>query len=130
MVMGTYGIGVSRLLAAIIEQNHDDKGCIWTKESAPFDLQIIVSNIKDDEQVALGEKLYETMLAKGVDVLLDERKDRFGAKMKDYELIGVPHAVVIGKNLADGVVEFISRDGMVKEEVSVETIVDFLTERF
>ncbi len=130
MVMGTYGIGVSRLLAAIIEQNHDDKGCIWTKESAPFDLQIIVSNIKDDAQVALGEALYETMLAKGVDVLLDERKDRFGAKMKDYELIGVPHAVVIGKKLADGVVEFMTRDGMVKEEVSVEAIIDLLTERF
>ncbi len=130
MVMGTYGIGVSRLLAAIIEQNHDDKGCIWTKESAPFDLQIIVSNIKDDEQVALGEKLYESMLAKGVDVLLDERKDRFGAKMKDYELIGVPHAVVIGKKLSDGTVEFLSRDGMLKEEVSVDTIADFLAERF
>ena len=130
MVMGTYGIGVSRLLAAIIEQNHDDKGCIWTKESAPFDLQIIISNIKDDEQVTLGEKLYEVMLAKGVDVLLDERKDRFGAKMKDYELLGVPHAVVIGKNLADGVVEFISRNGMEKEEVSVAEIVDFLSERF
>ncbi|MEN8728086.1 MAG: proline--tRNA ligase [Sulfurovum sp.] len=130
MVMGTYGIGVSRLLAAIIEQNHDDKGCIWTKESAPFDLQVIVSNIKDEEQVALGEKLYEAMLAKGVDVLLDERKDRFGAKMKDYELIGVPHAVVIGKKLSDGIVEFLSRDGMVKEEVSVETIADLLSERF
>jgi len=73
MVMGTYGIGVSRLLAGIIEQNHDDKGCIWTKESAPFDLQIIISNIKDEAQVALGETLYAAMLEKGVDVLLDER---------------------------------------------------------
>jgi len=104
MVMGTYGIGVSRLLAAVIEQNHDDKGCIWTEESAPFKLQIIISNIKDDAQVTLGEKLYNTMLSKGVDVLLDERKDRFGAKMKDYELIGVPYAVVIGKKLVDGLV--------------------------
>ena len=130
MVMGTYGIGVSRLLAAIIEQNHDDKGCIWTKESAPFDLQIIISNIKDEEQVALGEALYEKMLAKGVDVLLDERKDRFGAKMKDYELIGVPHAVVIGKKLSDGIVEFMTRDGMIKEEVPSEAIADLLAERF
>jgi len=130
MVMGTYGIGVSRLLAGIIEQNHDDKGCIWTKESAPFDLQIIISNIKNEEQVALGEKLYAAMLDKGVDVLLDERKDRFGAKMKDYELIGVPHAVVIGKKLADGMVEFITRDGMEKEEVSAEAIADLLLERF
>ncbi len=130
MVMGTYGIGVSRLLAAIIEQNHDDKGCVWTKESAPFDLQIIVSNIKDEAQMALGEALYKVMLDKGVDVLLDERKDRFGAKMKDYELIGVPYAVVIGKKLSDGVVEFMKRDGMVKEEISAETIADLLSERF
>jgi prolyl-tRNA synthetase len=130
MVMGTYGIGVSRLLAAIIEQNHDDKGCIWTKESAPFDLQIIISNIKDEAQVALGEKLYALMLQKGVDVLLDERKDRFGAKMKDYELLGVPHAVVIGKKLADGLVEFVTRDGMQKDETSADDIEDLLSERF
>ena len=130
MVMGTYGIGVSRLLAAIIEQNHDDKGCIWTKESAPFDLQIIISNIKDEEQVALGEKLYALMLEKGVDVLLDERKDRFGAKMKDYELLGVPHAVVIGKKLSDGLVEFVTRDGMQKDETSVDAIENILLKRF
>jgi len=130
MVMGTYGIGVSRLLAAIIEQNHDDKGCIWTKESSPFDLQIIISNIKDEEQVALGEKLYALMLEKGVDVLLDERKDRFGAKMKDYELLGVPHAVVIGKKLSDGLVEFVTRDGMQKDETSVDAIENILLKRF
>ena len=130
MVMGTYGIGVSRLLAAIIEQNHDDKGCIWTKASAPFDLQIIISNIKDEAQVALGEKLYASMLELGVDVLLDDRKDRFGAKMKDYELLGVPHAVVIGKKLSDGLVEFVTRDGMLKDEVSAEQIEALLKERF
>ena len=122
MVMGTYGIGVSRLLAAIIEQNHDDKGCIWTKESAPFDLQLIVSNIKDEAQMALGEKLYEALKAKGIDVLFDERKDRFGAKMKDYELLGVPHAIVIGKKLQDGLVEFVTREGLVKEEISPDDI--------
>jgi len=127
--MGTYGIGVSRLLAGIIEQNHDDKGCIWTKESAPFDLHILVSNIKDEAQVALGEEIYEAMKAQGVDVLLDDRKDRFGAKMKDYELLGIPHAVVIGKKLVDGQVEFITREGMEKEEVTSETILNVLKER-
>ena len=128
--MGTYGIGVSRLLAGIIEQNHDDKGCIWTKESAPFDLQIIVSNIKDEAQVALGETLYNALTAKGVDVLLDDRKERFGPKIKDYELMGVPHGVIIGKKLADGMVEFMTRDGMQKEEVSSEEILAFLESRF
>jgi len=127
--MGTYGIGVSRLLAGIIEQNHDDKGCIWTKESAPFDLQIIVSNIKDEAQVALGEKLYTYAKSLGLDALLDDRKDRFGPKIKDYELLGVPHAVVIGKKLAEGMVEFMTRDGMLKEEVSIESIEDTIRQK-
>ena len=127
--MGTYGIGVSRILAGIIEQSHDNKGCIWTKESAPFDIQIIISNIKDEAQVALGEKLYEACKAIGLDTLLDDRKDRFGPKIKDYELLGVPHAVVIGKKLTDGNVEFMTRDGMIKEEVSIESILDLITQR-
>ena len=129
MVMGTYGIGVSRLLAAIIEQHHDDKGCIWTKESAPFALYILVSNIKDEAQVALGERLYEALRAKGIDVLLDDRKDRFGAKMKDYELLGIPNAVVIGKKLQDGLVEFVTREGLVKEEISADDIIDVAAQR-
>ena len=129
MVMGTYGIGVSRLLAAIIEQHHDEKGCIWTKESAPFDLYIMVSNIKDKAQLALGEEVYIALQSAGIDVLFDDRKDRFGAKMKDYELIGIPHAVIIGKKLSDGLVEFVTREGMVKEEVSAEEIVSFVQER-
>ena len=124
MVMGTYGIGVSRLLAGIIEQNHDDKGCIWTKESAPFDVQVIVSNIKDEEQVALGEKVYEELRANGLDVLLDDRKERFGPKIKDYELLGVPHAVIIGKKLVDGVVEVMTRRGLGKEEATPATVVE------
>ncbi len=129
MVMGTYGIGVSRLLAAIIEQHHDEKGCIWTKESAPFDLYIMVSNIKDEAQLALGEEVYAALQSAGIDVLFDDRKDRFGAKMKDYELIGIPHAVIIGKKLSDGLVEFVTREGMLKEEVPTEEIVSFIQER-
>lgn len=128
--MGTYGIGVSRLLAGIIEQNHDDKGCIWTKESAPFDLYILISNIKDEAQVELAEKVYKDMQNIGLDVILDDRKDRFGAKMKDYELIGIPHALVIGKNLVNGTVEFVTRDGMVKEEVSISELNTFLGNKF
>jgi len=119
-VMGTYGIGISRLLAAIIEQHHDEKGCIWTSASAPFSVQIIVSNVKKDAEREAGEELYEALQAKGISVLLDDRKERFGFKMKDFELIGIPLAVVIGKNLADGKVEIIRRDGLAKEEVSNE----------
>ena len=129
MVMGTYGIGVSRLLAGIIEQNHDDKGCIWTKESAPFDVQVIVSNIKDEEQVALGEKLYSELKAKGLDVLLDDRKERFGPKIKDFELLGVPYAIVIGKKLVDGEVELIIRRGLEKEVHTPDSILDAVMQK-
>lgn len=129
MVMGTYGIGVSRLLAAIIEQNHDENGCIWTKESTPFELYILVSNVKDEAQLKAGEELYTQMKAAGVDVLLDDRKDRFGAKIKDYELLGIPYAVVIGKNLEEGNVELITRNGMGKEIFALEQIAAVLKER-
>jgi len=129
MIMGTYGIGVSRLLAGIIEQNHDDKGCVWTKASAPFDLQIIISNIKDEAQVELAEDIYNQLNSKGVDILLDDRKDRFGAKIKDYELMGVPYALIIGKKLSEDMVEIITRDGMGKEDVSISSVVEILSER-
>lgn len=127
--MGTYGIGISRLLAAIIEQHHDDKGCIWTKASAPFAVQIIVSNVKKEEERKAGEKLYEALRSKGVEVLLDDRKERFGFKMKDFELIGIPLAVVIGKNLSEGKVEIVTRDGLVKEEIDAAVIADEVLRR-
>ena len=121
-MMGTYGIGVSRLLAAIIEQHHDERGCIWTKESAPFAVTIIVSNIKDEAQMTLAEETYAELQAKGIEVLLDDRKERFGFKMKDFELIGIPLALVIGKNLAEGSVELIERNGLEKRMISTDAI--------
>jgi len=131
-VMGTYGIGVSRLLAGIIEQNHDEKGCVWTKESAPFMVDIIVAKAKNEEQMAVAEKLYAELKAKGIDVLLDDRADKktgFGVKVKDFELIGIPFAVVIGNDIADGKVEFITRDGLQKEEMALENLVDAVIEK-
>ncbi|WP_457605520.1 proline--tRNA ligase [Nitratifractor sp.] len=128
-VMGTYGIGVSRLLAAIIEQHHDDRGCIWTRESAPFDVEIVVSNIANDAEREKAEEIYRLLQERGVEVLLDDRKERFGFKMKDFELIGIPYGVVIGKKLSEGVVELITRDGLEREEVPVTEIVERLLER-
>ncbi|RLA76618.1 MAG: proline--tRNA ligase [Epsilonproteobacteria bacterium] len=127
--MGTYGIGVSRLLAAIIEQHHDDKGCIWTKESAPFAVTLIVSNIKNEAQMSFAEEIYTTLQAKGIEVLLDDRKERYGFKMKDFELIGIPLAVVIGKNLAEGSVELIKRDGLEKSMISTDKIIEEVMDR-
>ena len=126
--MGTYGIGVSRLLAAIIEQHHDDRGCIWTKESTPFALTIIISNIKDEAQVSLGEEVYSKLRDDGIEVLLDDRKERFGFKMKDFELIGTPLALVIGKNLSDGNVEIVKRDGLEKIMIPSSDIFEKLEE--
>ena len=120
-LMGTYGIGISRLLAAIIEQNHDDRGPIWTKESAPFDLEIIVSNIKKEEELSLGERLYKE-LSKDFDVLLDDRKERFGFKISDFELLGIPYAIIVGKKVKDGLVEIVNRKTLEKEEVSVDEV--------
>jgi len=131
-VMGTYGIGVSRLLAGIIEQNHDEKGCVWTKASAPYNVDIIVAKAKNEEQMAVAEKLYSELQAKGIDVLLDDRADKktgFGVKMKDFELIGMNYAVVIGNDISEGKVELITRKDLSKENVSLENIVDVLMEK-
>jgi len=131
-VMGTYGIGVSRLLAGIIEQNHDEKGCVWTKESAPFSVDIIVAKAKKEEQMEVAQKLYSDLQAKGVDVLLDDRADKktgFGVKVKDFELIGMSYAVVIGNDIAEGNVELITRDGLSKEMIPLDSIVETLMEK-
>lgn len=128
-VMGCYGIGVSRLVAAVIEQNHDDKGCIWTKETAPFMVDIIVSNSKKEEEAQVGEKIYNELKASGVETILDDRINaRFGFKMGDFELIGFPYAVVIGKRLEDGIVEIVDRKTLEKTEVKVEEVVSKILE--
>ncbi len=127
-VMGTYGIGVSRLLAAIIEQHHDDKGCKWTKESSPFAVEIILSNAKDEPQSQFAQELYQALKTKNVKVLLDDRKERFGFKMKDYELIGIPFAIVVGQKLEDGMVELVYRDGRPSKEIAIKDIVNVICE--
>jgi prolyl-tRNA synthetase len=120
--MATFGIGVSRLVASVIEQNHDENGCIWTKETAPFMVNIMVSNIKDEEQVILGEELYLKLLGENVEVMFDDRKERFGFKMKDAELIGFPYTVIIGKELANGLVQVYDRKTTQKSSVKVGDI--------
>lgn len=108
-IMGTYGMGVSRLVAAVIEQHHDDKGCIWTQATAPYLVNVMVSNIKEEAHLAYAEKLYETLGDNGIDVILDDRKERFGFKMSDAELIGFPFTVIVGKELNNGQVQIMVR---------------------
>ncbi len=121
-IMGTYGMGVSRLVAAVIEQHHDDNGCIWTKTTAPYMVNIMVSNIKDEAQVELGEKLYGQLQEAGVEVMIDDRKERFGFKMKDAELIGFPYTVIIGKELVNGQVQIYDRATTQKIAVAADEI--------
>jgi prolyl-tRNA synthetase len=129
-IMGTYGIGVSRLLAGIIEQHHDDKGCIWTKESAPFLVDIIVAKAKDSKQMEVAEEIYHKLLKQGISVILDDRADKktgFGVKMKDFELIGFPYAIIVGNDIRDGKVELIRRDNLLKEKIALDSIVEKVT---
>ncbi len=127
-IMGTYGMGISRLVASVIEQHHDESGCIWTKETAPYMVNIMINNIKNKAQVEAGEALYEQLQNANVEVMLDDRKERFGFKMKDAELIGFPYTVIVGKELVDGNVQLFDRATKTKESMSVTTIFDRLME--
>ncbi|MCT7649379.1 proline--tRNA ligase [Aliarcobacter butzleri] len=128
-IMGCYGIGVSRLVAAVIEQNHDDKGCIWTKATAPFMVDIIVSNSKKEEEAKVGEELYSKLKQTGISTILDDRINaRFGFKMSDFELLGFPYAVVIGKKLEDGLVEIVDRKTLEKIDVKVDKVISKILE--
>lgn len=128
ILMGTYGLGVSRLMAAVIEQHHDDKGCQWTLATAPFKVNVMVSNIKDEEQVAFGEGVYSELKVNGISTIIDDRKERFGFKIKDAELIGFPYTVIIGKSLAEGSVEILDRQNNEKIMVSKDAVVEKLKE--
>ncbi len=116
-IMGCYGIGVSRLIAAAIEQNHDDKGIIWPKEIAPFVVDIIVGDVKKEEQLDFATNLYEELKKAEVKVLLDDRSERFGPKIADFELVGFPIGVIVGKKLKNGKVEIRDRKSGEKFEV-------------
>lgn len=118
--MGCYGVGVSRLVAVMIEASHDEKGCIWNKQTAPYLLDIIVSNSKDEAQSAYAEEIYSTLKQERLSVLLDDRNERFGFKMKDYELIGLPYALIVGKELEEGFVEIVERKTLEKTVVKKE----------
>ena len=128
MDMGCYGIGVSRIVAASIEQNHDDKGIIWPDAIAPFQVAIVTLNAHKTPVVAeAGEKLYEQLRQAGYDVLLDDRKERPGVKFADMELIGIPHRFVISdRGLEAGTLEYKGRKDADKQDVAVADALAFL----
>jgi len=131
MIMGCYGIGVSRIVAAAIEQNHDESGIIWPASMAPFQIAIIPLNMHKSPEVArCADELYEALSAAGVEVLMDDRNERPGVKFADMELIGIPHRIVVGdRALADNNIEYKGRRDEESQLVPRADIVDFLTAR-
>jgi prolyl-tRNA synthetase len=123
IVMGSYGIGVERIITATVEQQHDDDGIIWPKELAPFDVVVTITNMKQDELRGAGEKLYEEMQRAGLDVLLDDRDERAGVKFKDADLIGIPYRITIGKKIADGIVELFDRRAKKSDDVKIGEVI-------
>ncbi|MCH4532072.1 proline--tRNA ligase [Staphylococcus haemolyticus] len=121
LIMGCYGIGVSRTLSAIVEQNNDENGIIWPKSVTPFDLHLITINPKKDEQLELGDQLYKE-LQQQYDVLYDDRKDRAGVKFNDADLIGLPIRIVVGKNASEGNVEVKVRQTGESEDVHINDL--------
>jgi prolyl-tRNA synthetase len=123
IVMGSYGIGVERIITAAVEQNHDADGIIWPKSIAPFDVVVTVTNMKEAALREAGEKLYKDLQRAGLDALLDDRDERAGVKFKDADLIGIPYRITIGKKAADGLVELFERKSRTSEDVKLSEIV-------
>lgn len=132
MIMGCYGIGVSRVVAAAIEQSHDERGIIWPTDAiAPFTVAIVPMNMHKSESVQnFAENLYRTLLAEGIEVIFDDRKERPGVMFADMELIGVPHMLVIGeKNLQNGEIEYKNRRTGEKQMISQDQLVEFVKQQ-
>jgi prolyl-tRNA synthetase len=128
MTMGCYGIGISRVVAAAIEQNHDEKGIVWPANLAPFQVALCPMNMHKSERLKVAsEKLYQELLAAGIEVLFDDRKVRAGFMFSDMELIGIPHCIVLGdRGLDSGTVEYKARTAETNEEIPLSNIIDFL----
>ena len=125
LIMGCYGIGVSRTLSAVVEQNNDENGIIWPKSVTPFDLHLITINPKKEDQRELGDKIYAE-LQSSYEVLYDDRKERAGVKFNDADLIGLPIRIVVGKRADEGIVEVKRRDNGESEEVEVSNLASYI----
>ncbi len=126
VIMGCYGIGISRTLMASVEQHSNDDGIVWPTEIAPFKVHVIPLNTKNEEQVQVANDLYTALKAKGYEVLIDDRAERAGVKFKDADLIGLPYRVVIGKNVGEGKVEFSNRAIGTKELVDISEVLNLI----
>ena len=128
MVMGCYGIGVSRVLAAIIEQNHDDDGIIWPSIVAPYKVIVVPTKANDEEIMGVAEKIYADLKSAGVEVLIDDRNERPGVKFKDADLLGIPLRVTVGRRAGEGIVEVKRRDSKDATELTVDEAISLSKE--
>ncbi|GAA0495831.1 proline--tRNA ligase [Salinibacillus aidingensis] len=131
-IMGCYGIGVSRTLAAIVEQHHDDNGITWPAQVAPYHVHLLALNVKKNEQLELAEEIYESLKKAGIEVLFDDRQERAGVKFADSDLMGIPLRITVGKRAAEGYVEVKYRDSGEQEDVQqteiINTVRSFISE--
>jgi prolyl-tRNA synthetase len=126
--MGTYGIGVTRTMAAAIEQNHDDAGIIWPVAIAPYEVLVVPVKMDDTATREAAERIYESLAASGVDVLIDDRDERAGVKFNDADLIGIPYRVTLGpRGVAKGMAEVKARRGGETVEVEIARVVEHVT---
>ncbi len=128
VTMGSYGIGVGRIMASIVEQNNDDNGIIFPEEIAPYKVSIIIVNMKDEVQVRVANELYDKLTSLGVEVMLDDRDLRAGVKFKDTDLIGIPYRIVVGKGAVAGMVEYKKRTDNESINLSVDEVVEKLND--
>jgi len=126
ITMGCYGIGVSRIVAATIEQNYDDWGIVWPKSVSPFTVDVIPANMKNADQVALADEIYSTLKSNNIETIIDDRNERPGFKFKDADLIGFPLKVIVGKKALEGIVEIKDRKTNTATEVSKDEVLTFI----
>jgi prolyl-tRNA synthetase len=126
LVMGCYGVGVSRLAQAAVEQHYDGDGIIWPVAIAPYQVIIVIPNIKDGEQVKIAQRLYNELNQAGIDTLLDDREERAGVKFKDADLIGIPYRVVTGRSIKAGKLEVVERSSKKSQEIPIDEVVSIL----
>ncbi|MDO4605173.1 MAG: proline--tRNA ligase [Helcococcus sp.] len=122
-VMGSYGIGITRTVTAVIEQNYDEDGIIWPESIAPYKVIITIVKTGDEDQEQLANKIYDELMNSGVEVLLDNRKERPGVKFKDRDLIGIPHRITVGREAKDGIVEYSTRKDKENVRLNFEEII-------
>ena len=128
VVMGCYGIGIERIIAALVEQNHDEKGIIWPMNIAPFKVCIVQISDKDEKQKEVANNLYNTLNSMGIDTLLDDRNERPGVKFNDMDLIGIPLRITVGKKVSENEVELKQRNSENVEVVNIDNIIDTIRE--